>query len=521
MRKCNYALIFSSLILNSINGFSQDGQIDNTFGSSGIVHWNVGGIQSTAYDMIVLSNQKIVLVGYAVNSSTYIDNFAVARLEPNGSLDLSFGDNGISLISFGTVKDHANAVFEYPDGKLLVAGMTEGPTWGDMNSCMVRLNEDGTIDNSFGTSGKVIVDFSGSEDFISEIILQEDGKIITGGSDYISYDQRDFALMRFNPDGILDDSFGTNGKVSTDFSNSDNELLDLALHHDGSIYAVGRGNSSLLSPFLQIAVSKYNNSGDLDLTFDTDGKLLTAWGLLGAVGNSLAVGSDGKILISGMVKKSSTDLNLLVVRLNEDGSLDNSFGASGIIDYSAGLNLNESGEELIITPENKVLIAGYISYTDVYPDVFVLKLKGNGTLDNSFGIDGIVISDFSLNLGDELFNSIELQQDGKIVAAGYGGDASEFIIARYLNTIIDVSGIIEVDKISLYPNPTAEVMHLNNFQGDDLVTFNIFSINGKLIKSFGKLNNESTVDVKDLEPGTYIFEVVTTSQAYRVKFIKN
>src|SRR5262250_1448506 len=168
-------------------------------------------------------------------------DFALARYNSNGTLDASFGTGGRVTTDFAVPNDQAESVAVQPDGRIVVAGAAGRFTNRGFDFALARYNSNGTLDTSFGTSGKVTTDFAGADDVPSEpsaVALQGDGKIVVVGRSRVGQtpdgDVYDFALARFNSNGTLDTSFGTSGKVTTDFAGANDVPSSVAVQPDGN-----------------------------------------------------------------------------------------------------------------------------------------------------------------------------------------------------------------------------------------------------------------------------------------------
>src|SRR5437870_4521249 len=255
------------------------GDLDATFGTGGRVLTDFGGgagaraLALQADGRIVVAGRSRVAVG---------DDFALARYNPNGSLDSSFGSGGRVLTDFG-LDDEARAVVLQADGKIVVAG-----GFGGAFFALARYNADGTLDPSFGSEGRVFTNFGG-RDGARALALQADGKIVATGfasSDFGT--RRRFALARYNPDGSLD------RQVVTSFADRD-EASALALQSARKIVVAGFSEAGGRHDF---ALARYNPDGTLDLTFGTGGKVTTDFGGFDDA-FALALQTDGKIVVAG------------------------------------------------------------------------------------------------------------------------------------------------------------------------------------------------------------------------------
>ena len=259
------------------------------------------------YDIALQPDGKIVAVGFG--SLSFPTGFAVHRYNANGTLDASFGAGGVVITPLG-VGVHAESVLIQADGKIVVVGYSY-PIQGDSDFTLVRYNPNGSLDSTFGTGGIVTTSF----DVLSiayGAVLQPDGKIVAIGYTDEQHTLLDFALARYNTDGSLDASFGVGGKVTHATSGV---LFDAALQSDGKIVATG-------STILGSAIIRFNADGSLDTSFAQNGIYGTGDFNLSSRGG-IAVQRDGKPVAFGNANDA-----FATVRLNSDGTPDATFGAT-------------------------------------------------------------------------------------------------------------------------------------------------------------------------------------------------
>ncbi|MFM7561483.1 MAG: beta strand repeat-containing protein, partial [Planctomycetota bacterium] len=343
-----------------------DGTIDTSFGTGGKVTVDFGGTD-TARGIRVLSDGRILLVGRSYNGSN--NDFALVRLNSDGSLDTTFDGDGKLLRPVGT-NDNAYDVVVQSDGKMIVVGEV------DSDFGIARLNADGTLDTSFGTSGKVIQSFGNSDGALS-VALQSDGKIVVSGWTA----NGETGVIRLNTNGSFDTTFGTNGLVTNGVSGYD-QGTSVAIQSDGKIVIGGHGNAGSGSGFF---LMRLNANGSLDTTFspggaDGDGKLVTWINAASEWGSAITLQTDGKILITGNING-----NFGVARVNTDGSLDTSFGTAGKVSIDVTGNLDES-KHLLVQPDGKIILVGYSvnTATDGSNDFSIIRLNSDGSLDTTF-----------------------------------------------------------------------------------------------------------------------------------------
>jgi uncharacterized delta-60 repeat protein len=276
----------------AIARYHADGTLDRGFGGDGIVTTDFAAQVDQANSVAVQPDGKVVVAGLAARTGALgADNdFAIARYLGDGTLDTSFGGDGIVTTDLGTRTDMGRAVAIQPgDGGIVVAGTTEDDV------ALVRYAADGDLDTSFGTGGVRITDL-GSDDFANAIALTGDGQILVAGHTLGSAGHLDFSLARYTAGGGLDQSFGTGGVVKTDFGTGDDFAEGVTVDSDGRIVVVGRATSSTI---LDMAVARYHADGTLDTGFGTNGKITADFHGKGEFGQDVAIQPDGKIVAAG------------------------------------------------------------------------------------------------------------------------------------------------------------------------------------------------------------------------------
>ncbi len=398
--------------------YLSNGLPDNSFGTEGKVVTAVGSGVDVATALALQADNRIIVAGYSD-----IKGFALIRFNSDGSLDSSFGTAGIATTFIGSTAAVARAVAIQRDGKILVAGHVRITVANQDDFIVARYLQDGSLDWTFGVEGIAAVNTSGnSGDAAYALAIQADGKVVVAGADGM----RDFVLVRLNSTGDLDPSFDVDGKVTTAIGDGNDEAYAIALQSDGKILAAGYATVNGLRDF---AVVRYNNDGTLDTSFDTDGKAITPIGSYGEQINALLIQSDGKITVAGYTETDArTDFAL--ARYNGDGTLDSSFGTNGKIITTLSSN-KEEGLALAQQSDGKLVVAG-VTDTGYDDDSVLLRYTSNGSLDTAFGTNGIVITQGGD--GYDEATAIVLQNDGKVVVAGNtAGQSSDFVLARYNN----------------------------------------------------------------------------------------
>jgi uncharacterized delta-60 repeat protein len=417
------------------------GDLNHSFGSGGKVITDFFGVWDEAEDVAIQKDGKIVAAGFTQTFTTD-DDFAVARFNATGELDQTFGTGGKVTLDFFSGTDHAEALEIQPDGRILLAGFARGAT-GLTDFALARLNNDGSLDSSFGTGGKVTTGLAGAYAQARAMALQPDGSIVVGGT-LSGPVGPGFAITRYLPNGTFDTTFGTSGWAITKFLKPKEgltiyeSLSALAVQQDGRIVAAGSAGSPQ-SDF-RFAVVRYLSDGTLDQSFGSRGKVTIPFFGNGHA-RGLAIQPDGKIIIVGVIGNGITNkVEFGVVRLNRDGSLDSDFGNGGKVTegFSA---FSAAANSVAVQADSKIVVTGSAEFkkrNDAYADTAfaVARFNRDGSLDNTFGSNGRVTQDFG-ELSDDA-SAVAIEPDGRLIVAG--GSASfqtavDFAVVCYENNI--------------------------------------------------------------------------------------
>src|SRR5438270_6242036 len=427
------------LIMSGQIAQAADGDLDPTFGTDGKVLTDFDHSTDIANAVAVQTDGKLVVVGTTyINNDFSDEDFAVARYNPDGTLDKTFGVGGKVQTDFPGLAAVASSVVVQPDGKIVVAGGAF-PLFtflGDFK--VVRYNSNGSLDTSFGDGGIVTTTFpEGSYAF--DVALQADGKIIAAGTVFVDFNpgdssNTDFALARYNPDGTPYATFGNGGKVSTDFLGLEDDAFSVLIQPDGKIVAIGSANDP--ATFYDFAAVRYLSSVTLDTTFGVAGKVHTDFGDQNFDrARSAALHPDGRIGAAGFaISQNGGVQNFAVARYTSNGLLDTTFSRDGITKIDFG-NCCQSAYQVLLQSDGKIITVGYANTEDSDSDFLLARLNPRGSLDTTFGVGGEVRTSFGdLNGGA---NGAVLQSDGKIVAVGFQATFSNqwanFALARYLS----------------------------------------------------------------------------------------
>jgi uncharacterized delta-60 repeat protein len=460
-----------------------DEQLDITFGNSGKVLTDFTGSTDIAFAVVLQPDGKIIAGGQVANTSTNGTDFGLARYKADGSLDQAFGVNGKVLTDIGGLGDFILALALQADGKIVACGQSF--TANNFDFSLARYNPNGTLDLMFGTNGKVLTDFANNEDAATAVGIQADGKIVVAGYTADSNFDLDFALVRYNPDGSLDHTFGTGGRVTTDFFQSDDQGFALGIQADGKL-VIGGAATNPDTTKSEFALARFNGDGSPDAAFGSGGKTTTEFEEAGQI-SSLALAPDGSLIAAGGVfagdetnrpTHGEVTRDFALAKYLGDGSLDLSFGKSGTVvtDFSGE---DDEVHSVNLQPDGKIVAVGStvtghraisqipnsfsqisnlkseVSHNparqvdrqavnrpadgDLDPSAFALaRYRADGSLDPSFGGDGKVLATLAADINIAFASSI--QSDGRILVAGRAGDFDnpDFGLARFLAADFDL-----------------------------------------------------------------------------------
>jgi uncharacterized delta-60 repeat protein len=417
--------------------------LDATFAGSGKTLIGFGAL-AMADALAIQSDGRIVVAGLTNNGSGS-SGLALARLNTNGSPDLSFGVNG-KMTTPGV--DNASAVAIQPDGKILAAGGYSGFE-------LARYTTNGSLDTSFGTNGIAVALLGTDGGTAQALSIQSDGKIIVSGFAHSSAGPAQFALARFNSNGTLDTSFGGGGEVLTTIETGC-ETFSAGIQPDGKIVAGGIAaalNGSVETA--DFAAARYNANGGLDFTFGSLGRTTNNAGggtLDGAY--AMMIQPDGKIVLAGAAGiggfAGPIDPNAVVnsfialARFNTNGAPDATFGSGGTVLTEIG-GYSDYALCLALQPNGKILVAGATQNGNY--EWFVQRYNFDGSLDSTYGDNGVRLVNFGSGT-NEFAYAMALDSSGRAVVAGDAGGL--FGVARLLPDASLVSL-----KISLTPTNTA------------------------------------------------------------------
>ncbi|WP_344960203.1 hypothetical protein, partial [Zobellella aerophila] len=408
-------------------------------GAAGIVGTAIGDGMARGYSVVAQSDGKVLVAGYSWNGTD--DDITLVRYNSDGSLDRSFGTDGVvttgisvddggnTLANEEAGDDRGYSVAVQADGKILVAGVSRtSDTNGDI--AVVRYNSDGSLDTSFGSDGAVVIGLDGANvAYPVNMVLQSDGKALLSVSVPGA-----ITLVRLTDSGSLDSGFGDGGVVSTTAGGDSANISGLALQSDGKILVTGSLYTVANGPFSgrELLVVRFLEDGSLDASFGGGDGISRLFASFSASTAGLALQSDGKILVTSVRQVFSGGLTAHndLVRLNSDGTLDTGFGTGGAADISM-LGWSQF-KDVAVQADGSILVAGNKNVSGNGVDFALMRFTGAGVLDTGFA-DGAASITTDIGNAHNYAWDMALDPDGKILLAGnrYVGADNDFAVARY------------------------------------------------------------------------------------------
>jgi uncharacterized delta-60 repeat protein len=413
-------IFFCILLLPKFNK-AQNGTLDSTFGINGLTKTAFFGQWDEATCLVIQPNLKIVVGGYTYSPSGYL--FAVVRYNQNGIIDSTFGTNGKTTIRFIEGNAFCTCMALQQDGKIVLGGYVQS-FFNHEDFAIARILPNGQLDNlEFYPGGQSTKDFTHQSDRINSLVVRPNGKILAIGSSSQDGTVYKYALAQYNYYGFIDATFGINGIVTTDFGGEHLAYGTCSgLQNDGKVIVGGYAYNQQFQQ--DYSISRYNIDGSIDSSFGVFGKVILDFGFPDNAA-ALAIQPDGKIIMAGnSLTNSGDDTYILMGKFNRNGQLDSSFGINGKViqrpDYNVAVNA------IALKRDGNFDITGSIG-----SDVILLQYKNTGILDSSFGVNGKTLNDWGNNY--DKASGIAIQNDGKVVLAGASGGPNIFCVSRYKN----------------------------------------------------------------------------------------
>ena len=555
-RGANYSIIqpdgkiilMSSYFGVNLDRLNADGTYDESFGINGHANFNFNGKMygSLNNTMALLNDGKIVCAArYFPGGNT---NVGILRINANGTLDSSFGRNGLDSLNIDKINT-ATGIVVQPDGKIVVSGDVQKNEYNEQRTFLCRYMPDGGLDPTFGETGIVVSQYVNATTSNS-LIIRTDGKIIRGSNYNLYGDHPAYMLEGFNTDGSKDESFGDNGVAKYYFGSGqsgvwNNGMYSMVLQPDGKIVCTGVSGQD---EDIFMAVCRFNNDGSVDESFGDNGGTITPYKNFNSIYSlSIDVQSDGKIITCGnALGISDNDSPLLLCRYSENGQLDPNFGENGISSTLTD-TISLGAQTVHFLSTGKILVTG-----DAGKNILLARFNNDPVLAANFkevkaaqNQDAITITWQTLNESGTKSFTVERSSNAndyagintvpaKGVASNYSytdknplSGTSYYRIrenaANGINTFSPVVKVVFNDNgvISLYPNPAKNTVTVKGLNKNITATIRITDMNGREIsKQNFTQSSSATLNIRALAQGSYFVLVEENGKVTKLRIVK-
>lgn len=463
--------------------FQGNGLLDRGFGDQGVVRKDISGDQDQATSALLLPDGSIVLGGVAnIKTTQYpggMYDLGLVKIGPNGAIDPSFGVNGKVTQDISGYQDNLAKILLQSDGKIIAVGGAYVSDATQMEFFIARFNADGSLDTTFNNGiGFITTNLGPFQDEPSSALIQPDGKIVVSGISNRGGPNYDFAIVRFNPDGSIDNSFGNNGLVFTDMTPNGasvpiNEYWNsIAIQGDGKILLYG---GSPQAGGMQRVLIRYLPDGTIDTGFGQDGFVKS----VGNAGSVVPV-SDGTILLSA----GTFDAKIKALRVTSQGALDTSFGGAGEVEFISQYGGNPPN--IILDSGGDFSLVGNIFDQAGNTGTYLASYSEQGQLISSVMVASDTTAEFK---GSEADDAIFVGSKVKTLDGGGGNDGAAFIgnESDYIIREVAAPELRSLKKSALIQNPAFTIEHKSGLYGT------------KTVRNFEKLVFEDrTVELRQL-----------------------
>lgn len=493
-------------------------QINTNFGNNGSVITDYDNNNDFFGELLTLPDGKVLLFGNShISSNSNLNGFAVIKYNDDGSLDNTFGIKGKVILNFDSYQDSkpTSAILQN-DGKILIAGTTAN----NFRGAITRLLPNGQVDVDFGYNGKMILE---SKE-INKVLLTPDEKIILLGKT-----TNNFSIEKLNQDGFYDTTFGNNGITTLDDNNNFEEFISGEIMSDGTIICAGNSSNPTFTGN-KVVITKFNTNGIFDTNYGIKriNIPVSSFNQNTAIRDlkvfpdySMILLTDGVYMNANLQSTSGSR----IYKTDTNGNLITSFATNGYFQFDGCFGCETRLQNLEILQNQKFIVVLYAESNSGIAAIFTYLFNANGSLNTTFGsIATGLDTDFTQYAKTKVYNN-------KLYTAYNRVDPrNDYYINSHLidNQFLSTSNFENNDKNSIvYPNPFTDKININ-FKDLDLqnIKISIFNLNGSEIfsKNFNNFQNNETLSIDDLSKyaaGIYFLKIQADNYNKTFKIIKN
>lgn len=499
------------LVVVTCTASAQFGTLDPTFDGDGIVQTEVEQ-PSIGNAVAIQSNGRILVGGNADSTGT------IVRYMPDGSLDASFGTNGVVVfappVGPGELEFTITEIAVLSNGKILAAGRATYYLTSPLQQIYVaRFNSNGTVDNTFGGNGtgKLSINLSSQEQgYAWELLPQADGKILFQGTrTAVSTGSLTYRLLA---NGTYDTSFGSGGEALWGWViYTHTRGTSIAVQADGKVLVGGWLASPTESDRF---VRRLTAQGQLDPTYGVDGLVLLDEGIgYTEIVSDILLQSDGKLLVVGSVS-TPTEQRFRVTRLLADGTIDASYGTNGNVDGPV-VNGAIEPKRGHLQSDGKLVFATHVTNSGTTRSM-LWRLDTDGDLDPSFGVNGQVLD--PCGSGASKLHHVAQQSDGKLLICGQGPGGTILTAARLSSGPVGIDEEDTLGRIVIFPNPAEGNFTLRS--SARLERADVLDAQGRVVHSETNVLGDRTIDISALSSGAYVLRAFGKNAITSLPLIK-
>ncbi|MEO7210127.1 MAG: T9SS type A sorting domain-containing protein [Chitinophagaceae bacterium] len=537
---------------NVLDRFNPDGTYDQSFGKHGRTTLYFRGKFFTSNNRFILQpDGKIVGIGEYYPEGDKVFS-GVFRCNPDGSIDSSFGVNGLDSVEIEN-QAYSSGIILQPDGKIVVSGTAEKEEYDDRRNFIYRLMSNGGLDASFGEGGIVVNKHVYNINAVA-LIMRPDGRLVIGNTYYSNDSHPSYELESFNQDGSVDNSFGVKGIAKFIFGENQagdwySNMNEMAIQEDGKIVCVGTtGNKRFF-----MALCRFNENGTIDAGFGDNGGIIpNLENVDGSNNDGIDFQPDGKILACGSANIAYSFSEIVISRYTQNGQLDTNFGNKGFTIITKDSS-NVGTRSIHYLSSGKILATGQLThYLQSMTAIIMVRLNGDNVLAANFkdvkaaqNNDAITITWQTLNESGTKSFTVERSSNAndyvgintvpaKGVASNYSyTDKNPLVGTNYyrirenaINGTDTFSPVVKVvfndnGVISLYPNPAKITVTVKGLNKNINTIIKITDMQGREISSQNFTQSSSaTLNIRALAQGTYFVQVAQQDKIVRLKLIK-
>lgn len=497
------------------------GQVDATFNNNSGSFIIDFANNDNLTNISVQPDQKILATGVAL-SAGFTGQLKAIRLNADGTPDLNFATNSIFTYAISD-ETYGYSILTTPDNKILIGGIVISISSGYADILLIQLDNAGNPDPSFGVNGIVVHELTPQDDLLQAMDIQPDGKIVISGtlSTTVGFDIYNTPmLMRLNSNGSVDSTFGVNGIKEFTAVGIDNELTSCIVQDDGKIVASGHYQKAFTGATdFDVYVVRTDSNGVADAGFGNNGEKIIeiTLGIDDVFG--MDIDSTGNIYVGGFTTAPVTlELDMLLMKLQSDGTIDSTFGVSGSVIYDS-LDYDVA-DDLKIQNDGKILLCGSIGGAFFDPKDFAIwRYNSNGTPDATFNLNGVVTTTINPASLHE-YNSMAIQSDGKILAGGkfLGSTNNDIAILRYYASTASALNETGIADGQLYPNPSEGKLYFNSSVHSGTSQIKIYNTTGETVFE-SEVSNPGIEFELNQPSGVYFYQINTNSGTTSGKLI--